>query len=194
MKKIILSLSMLVFFGLAAQAQTDFIIRGGLHSVINPESKLNTTTIKGGKVGWNVGADLRFGKFLFLQPGAHFYSSSLTQKADGSTIEDFKNSVRLQTLKIPVVVGLSPFNLDKSDFAIVVLAGIVPAFNLGLKDNKGFIKNDDLTTVNWSGKVGAGLEFGAFVVGLDYEFGLNKIFKDANEKFSVIGATIGFKF
>lgn len=194
MKKLILSLSLLIFLGLTAHAQTDFIIRGGLHSVINPESKINTTSIKGGKIGWNLGADLRYGKFLFIQPGVHYFASSLNQEASDPSVEGFKNSLRLQSLKIPVAVGLSPFNLDKSDFAFVVLAGIVPTFNLGIRDNKDFIKNDDLTKVNWSGKVGAGLEFGAFVVGVDYEFGLNKIFEDADKKFSIIGATVGFKF
>lgn len=194
MKKLILSLSLLIFLGIAAQAQTDFLIRGGLHSVINPESKINTTSIKGGKVGWNLGADLRFGNYLFIQPGVHYYASSLSQEASDPSIDGFRNSLRLQSLKVPVVVGLSPFNLDRSDFAILVSAGIVPTFNLGIKDNKDFIKNDDITNVNWSGKVGAGVEFGAFVVGIDYEFGLNKIFEDADKKFSIVGATVGFKF
>jgi len=194
MKKLILSLSLLIFLGIAAQAQTDFLIRGGLHSVINPESKINTTSIKGGKVGWNLGADLRFGNYLFIQPGVHYYVSSLSQEASDPSIDGFRNSLRLQSLKVPVVVGLSPFNLNRSDFAILVSAGIVPTFNLGIRDNKDFIKNDDITNVNWSGKVGAGLEFGAFIVGVDYEFGLNKIFEDADKKFSIVGATVGFKF
>src|SRR5699024_639229 len=109
-------------------------------------------------------------------------------------VEGFKNSQRLQSLKVPVVACLSLFNINRSDFAVVVLAGIVPTFNLGIKDDKDFIKNDDLINVNWSGKVGAGLEFGAFVVGVDYEFGLNKLFEDADKKFSIVGATVGFKF
>lgn len=193
MRKLILSLLFFMMIGLSLQAQTDFIIRGGLHSIINPEAKINNNTIKGGKIGWNLGADLRFGRYLFLQPGAHFYSSSLTQKAGSTTVEDFKNSVRIQSLKIPIAVGLSPFNLETSDFAIVFLAGIVPTFNLGIKDSKGFIKNDDLTKVNWSGKLGAGVELGSIVFGIDYEFGFNKIFKDVDRKFSVIGLTVGLK-
>lgn len=193
MRKVILSLSFFMMIGLSLQAQTDFIIRGGLHSIINPEAKINTNNVKGGRVGWNLGADLRLGNHFFIQPGAHYYSSSLSQRAGSTTIEDFKNSLRLQSLKLPIVVGLSPFNLEKSDFAIVVFTGIVPTFNLGIKDSKGYIHNDDLTKVNWSGKVGAAVELGSIVFGVDYEFGLNKIFKDGDKKFSVIGATVGLK-
>src|SRR5690625_3266406 len=103
-------------------------------------------------------------------------------------------SLVLHSLKVPDVVDLSTFNLNRSDFAILVSAESVATLNLGIRDNKDFIKNDDITNVNWSGKVGAGLEFGAYIVGVDYEFGLNKIFEDADKKFSIVGATVGFKF
>src|SRR5690625_6243880 len=83
-------------------------------------SKINTTSIRGGKVGWNLGADLRFGNYLFIQPGVHYYASSLSQEASDPSIDGFRNSLRLQSLKVPVVVGLSPFNLNRSDFAILV--------------------------------------------------------------------------
>src|SRR5690625_8035456 len=107
MKKLILSLSLLIFLGIAAQAQTDFLIRGGLHTVINPESKINTTSTKGGKVGWNLGADLRFRNYLFIHPGVHYYASSLSQDSSDSSIDGFRNSLRLQSFKVPFVERLS---------------------------------------------------------------------------------------
>lgn len=195
MKNLFLTLSLLLMIGMAAEAQTNFIVKGGLHSVLSAESEINTTNVKGGRVGWNLGADLRFGNILFLQPGVHYYSSSLSLEATNTTITDFKNSARLQSLKIPVMIGLSPFsNLGKGNFEFVMNAGIVPTFNIGIVDDNNFIKDDDLTKVNWSGKVGAGMEFGAFVVGVAYEFGFNKILDDADKNFSIIGATVGFKF
>lgn len=195
MKKIILSVCMFVALGITAQAQADFIIRAGLHSVLSSESKINTTNVKGGRVGWNLGADMRFGSILFVQPGVHYYSSSLSLEATDGSIKDFKESARLQSLKIPVMVGVSPFsNTGDGNIEFVITAGVVPAFNLGIKDENEFIKDDDLTKVNWSGKIGAGLEFGLFVVGVDYEFGFNKILKDAESNFSIIGASVGFKF
>src|SRR5690625_319781 len=132
MKKLILSLSLLIFLGIAAQAQTDFLIRGGLHSVINPESKINTTSIKGGKVGWNLGADLRFGIYLFILPGAHYYATSLSQEASAPSIDRFRISLPLQSVRVPVVVGLFPLFFNRTAFAIVVSAGIVPTFILGV--------------------------------------------------------------
>ncbi|MBY5957111.1 PorT family protein [Membranicola marinus] len=195
MKKIILSVCMFVALGVTAQAQADFIIKAGLHSVLSSESEINSTNVKGGRVGWNLGADFRFGNILFLQPGAHFYSSSLSLEAADGTVTDFKESARLQSLKVPLMVGLSPFsNAGGGNFEFVINAGVVPTFNLGIKDENDFIKNDDVKDVNWSGKVGAGLEFGVFVVGVDYEFGFNKILDDAESNFSIIGATVGLKF
>lgn len=192
MKNIILSICLVVAFGISAQAQANFIIRAGVHSVLNPEEEINTANVKGGKAGWNLGADLRLGDVIFIQPGVHFYSSSLSVEAANSTIEDFKNSTRIQTLKIPVVVGLSPFG--NGNFEVVVDAGVVPSFNLGIAEESDLFNKDDLEDVNWSGKVGAGLEFGLIVVGAYYEFGFNKLIEEGESNFSVIGATVGLKF
>ena len=195
MKKIILSICLLIALGIGAQAQSNFIIRAGIHSMLNPETEINTANVKGGKAGWNLGADLRMGDFLFIQPGIHFYSSSLSVEAGSGTIDDFKNSTRIQTLKVPVVLGLSPFNnVGSGNFDLVVDAGVVPSFNLGFADDGDLFDKDDLKDVNWSGKVGAGLEFGFFVVGAYYEFGFNKIFEEGDSNFSIIGATVGLKF
>ena len=195
MKKIIFSICLLVALGISAQAQSNFIIRAGIHSVLSPESEINTANVKGGKAGWNLGADLRMGQFLFIQPGIHFYSSSLSVEAGSGTIDDFKNSTRIQTLKVPVVLGLSPFNnVGSGNFDFVVDAGVIPSFNLGIADDGDLFDKDDLKDVNWSGKVGAGLEFGFFVVGAYYEFGFNKIFEEGESNFSIIGATVGLKF
>ncbi|WP_236975156.1 outer membrane beta-barrel protein [Membranihabitans maritimus] len=194
MKKIILSSLLVAMFFITGKAQSDLLIRAGIHSVLSSESEINSANIKGGRVGWNAGLDYRVGNHLFFQPGLHYYSSSLSLSTDNGNVDDFKNSARLQSLKVPLMVGLSPFNLERSDFAIVVNGGIVPTFNLGIVDDNDFIKDDDITNVNWSGKVGAGLEIGAFILGVDYEFGLNKLFEDADANFSIIGATVGLKF
>lgn len=195
MKKIIVSAFFLLVLSLSAHGQTNFLIRAGLHSVLSSESEINTTNVKGGRVGWNLGADLRYGNIFFIQPGVHYYSSSLSLKATDTTIDDFKKSAKLQSLKIPVMVGIAPFsNTAKGNIEFMINGGIVPTFNLGIVDDNNFIKNDDLTKVNWSGKVGAGLGFGMFIVGVDYEFGFNKIFDDAEKNFSIIGATVGLKF
>lgn len=195
MKKIILSACFFLVLGFSAQAQADFIIRAGLHSVLSSESEINTANVKGGRVGWNLGADMRFGKILFIQPGLHFYSSSLSLEAENGSIDDFKESARVQSLKIPVMLGVSPFNnLGDGNFDFVLTAGAVPTFNLGLADDNDLFDDDDLTNVNWSGRVGAGLEFSLFAVGVYYEFGFNKLLEDAEENFSIIGATVGLKF
>lgn len=195
MEKIIFSICFFVMLGMSVQAQSDFIIRAGIHSVLNPEMEVNTANVKGGKVGWNLGADLRLGNFLYLQPGIHFFSSSLSVEAGSGTIDDFKNSTRINTLKVPIVLGLSPFsNVGSGEFNIVVDAGVVPSFNLGFADDGNIFDKDDLKDVNWSGKVGAGVEFGFFVVGAYYEFGFNKIFEDGDSNFSIIGANVGLKF
>ena len=195
MKKIILSVCLIMAFGMSAMAQADFIIRAGVHSVLNPEEEINTATVKGGKAGWNLGADFRFGNLLFFQPGVHFYSSSLSVEAGSTTIDDFKNSTRVQTLKIPISLGLAPFSsMGNSNFDFVVDAGVIPSFNLGFADDNDLFDKDDLENVNWSGKVGAGLEFGLIAIGAYYEFGFNKIFEDGESNFSIIGATVGLKF
>ncbi len=195
MKKIVLSICLLVAFAMSAQAQANFIIRAGVHSVLSPESEINTANVKGGKAGWNLGADLRLGKVLFLQPGVHFYSSSLSVEAGSSTIDDFKNSTRIQTLKIPIMIGLAPFsNVGSGNFDIVVDAGVIPSFNLGFADDNDLFDKDDLKDANFSGRVGAGLEFGLIAIGAYYEFGFNKIFEEGESNFSIIGATVGLKF
>lgn len=193
MKKFII-ISLFVF-GISTTnfAQSNLLIKAGVHSLLNGSTDINSATVKGGKVGWNIGFDYRMGNYVFFQPGIHYYSSSLSVKADSATVNQFKNSARLQSLKLPLMLAATPFNLKRSDFAIVFNAGVIPTFNLGIVDENNFIKDKDISKVNWSGGVGAGLEFGPLIFGAYMEFGLSELFNEGKNKFNVIGATAGIK-
>jgi hypothetical protein len=163
-------------------------------------SKLSTDfdTIKeSAKNNFQIGAFMRFGKKLYLQPELVYATSGGTLKLEGT---DVKEEIKLNNLYVPVLVGYKLINAKVLNLR--VLAGPVANFilNKTVDFNQEYpapVQEADLKNVAWGMDVGAGVDVFFLTLDLRYEFGLNNIY-DGNGsqsiKSNVFIVSLGFKF
>lgn len=195
-KPLIAMAAALITTGAAAQFQVN--PQAGLifQNITNPgpgiEYKAN--------VGWQLGADLRIGDRLFVQPGAHFGRSSTAYKAMNSDTLLFENDLVRTNLKLNALVGYRI--IDSYQFDLRFMAG--PTYDVLLSvDNRddriGYNKGDFRNgSLNFDAALG--LDMGLFTVQPGVSFGLSKVFndnpvvKDISSRYLTYGLTIGVNF
>ncbi len=158
--------------------------------------------------GLHVGAFARIGNKVHLQPELYYSLSGATYENLGrGTVNDWKQKVRVGTLDIPVLVGLSFFNTKH--FRWRILVGPVASFVVNSKVSNlhltGPVTRDDLKKVNWHLQAGTGIDLRFLTVDLRYQTGLNSLIREAtgqekgqgyllNTKSNFFIASLGFKF
>jgi hypothetical protein len=173
MKKILI-LSILSFFSLVNYGQFSVGPKIGYSS-----SKLSTDfdDIKeSAKSNFQIGAFLRFGKKLYLQPEIFYATSGGTLTRESSGLEE---NIKMKNLCVPLLVGLKL--IDAKVFNVRVMAG--PSANFIIDKE---VKYDDLIqyplqdsnfkNVAWGMDVGAGVDVFFLSLDLRYEFGLTNIY------------------
>lgn len=162
-------------------------------------SKLSTDfdTIKeSARNNFQIGAFMRFGKKLYIQPELSYATSGGTLKREGSGL---KEDITLKNLYVPVLVGYKL--IDAKVFNVRVLAGPVANFILNKKVNfdetyPNPVQEADLKNVAWGMDVGAGVDILFLTLDLRYEFGLNNIYNGSGSqsiKNNVFIVSLGFK-
>jgi hypothetical protein len=162
-------------------------------------SKLSTDfdTIKeSAKNNFQIGAFVRFGKKLYLQPEIAYATSGGTLQPEGTGI---KEEIKLKNLYVPVLIGYKLINAKVVNLRI--LAG--PVANFILNKEVDFdesypnpVREGDLKNVAWGMDVGAGVDVFFLTLDLRYEFGLNNIYTGADSqtiKSNVFIVSLGFK-
>ncbi len=172
---------------------------------VNPKIGVNVSGIDAkledfdaeARAGWNAGLDLRLGDgFLYLQPGAHYYSytARLIQNLDDPNDVELKDETTIQNIKLPVNLGLRL--LGNNDFLqLHARGGIVPTYTLGVKERNGFAFDKE-TLKDWTfgANLGVGVDVLFLTVDLNYEIGLTDYFQDVEGKNNVLTLTAGIKF
>jgi hypothetical protein len=162
-------------------------------------SKLSTDfdTIKeSAKNNFQIGAFMRFGKKLYLQPEVVYATSGGTLKLEGT---DVKEEIKLNNLYVPVLVGYKLINAKVLNLR--VLAGPVANFilNKTIDFNQSYpapVQEADLKNIAWGMDVGAGVDVFFLTLDLRYEFGLNNIYNGTDSqsiKSNVFIVSLGFK-
>lgn len=185
----------LLCFSFTAVAQVKVIPRAGLN-ISGTDATIKDIRTDA-KVGWNAGLDFRVGDgFLFLQPGAHFYSNTTTPVSNIDDIEDFdfKDQTTIQSVKLPLNIGINL--LPKNGLLrIHAVGGITPTFVAGVKEAENFaFTKDDLNTMTWGANVGVGVDVLFLTVAANYEVGLTDYFKDSSGGNNVFTLSAGLKF
>jgi len=184
-------------------AQTKFIPKFGLHAAsIEAEEETNGSFDKAqARLGWNIGADLRFGSGkLIFQPGLHFHSLSTdvenieTVGTEGAT-DYFKGKSTINQLKAPLMLG---YNLTGSDGLLdfYVKGGITPTYVLSVKegDANATLTKDDLTPFKLGANIGAAVDIWFLTIDANYEIGMNDFFKDIDGQNNTFTLGIGIIF
>lgn len=161
------------------------------------------------KAGFQVGAFVRVGKKLHLQPEAYFTAKSGQLTFDQETIDpndpenSIKNSVSqdvmLSTLDIPVLIGYKL--MDAKTFNVRLQAGPVGSIVLNKKfditlDGVSSETPDELpdsfNDFNWGLQFGAGVDFLFLTADVRYEMGLNDLNDPASDNFAAFKNNVFF--
>lgn len=190
MKKLLLSVALLLAVCISANAQFDLGIKGGVNF-----STINTDNLKNSSVaGYQAGLFARFGGAIYLQPevyvsgtGGHFESND----------NNYSGDVHFTNLNVPVLVGarFGPKNLNFRIMAGPIYTSVLST-NESLSQNFSNAYNDfghyRSSTLGY--QAGAGVDLGALTVDLRYEGNLTDINPDFGQRQNLWALSVGFKF
>lgn len=149
-----------------------------------------------GRIGWNAGLDFRIHeKRFFIQPGVHYFSSSMRISTEDSLSNaPLLSGPRIHSLKVPLLLGLYLTKANKGFFKMNVKAGATGTYVLAVdKSDKKQFDRDNIEDFSYGLNAGIGLEFGLITLDISHEWGMSTLFKDSNNKNNVLRATIGLK-
>ena len=187
MNKIILSLFITLLFAATASAQI----------VINPQVGVNLTSFNynlgsaagpeftaSASAGYQIGFVLRTGGGIaFIEPGFFLMGTGNKYVVTDGNNAAVTGTVGKTSLQVPVRVGIITGGGEGS-FNMRLAAGPVIGYSLDTNDNPFNISEAELEDLSFAGKIGLGFDILIATIDLDYQFGLNDVFKD--------GAAFGF--
>ncbi len=149
------------------------------------------------RVGWNAGFDLRAGDGLFFfKPGLHYYSftARLLQDVDPNTDVDLSEETTIQSLKMPLNIGLRVTG-DNGLIGVHVHGGLIPTYVLGVREKPIFaFDRDDLEDFTLGANLGVGVDVLFLTVSANYEIGMTNFFVDSDENNNILTLSAGLKF
>jgi hypothetical protein len=214
MKKIIL-FSIALIAASFSYAQLGFGIKGAFTM-----SKLSTNLsdyTEAAKTGYQVGAFVRLGKKLHLQPEAYFTVKSGKTTFDiptdlsnpNSAKETVNQSVTLNSIDVPLLIGYQiaklpglKIRLQAGPVASMVVNKKYDINYSGITEEEKTSIEDSYKNANWALQFGAGVDFLFLTADIRYELGLSDINDPAdvsikdylpNEKNNVFFISVGWK-
>jgi hypothetical protein len=180
MKKIILALVLILAFS------TGGVSYGQLNLKIGPKVGFNASQLHTNldsissqfKSGFQIGIFVRMGKKVYLQP--EFYYTTQGGVFE-STVQNWKQNIKLGSLNIPVLVGVSFINSSLLNVRILAGPAVSIVVNKKIGESNvsnaiyGPITDSDIKNVNWYIQAGAGVDIWKFTFDIRYQLGLNKI-------------------
>jgi len=147
----------------------------------NPQIGITTLSLKNppsgvtfdGKIGMNLGADLRFGERFQIQPGVHYINSITAFESTDAEVET--GDVVYKSLKIK---ALAAFNLiDAGQLKLRINAGPSYDFLLSAKEKESKIDvKEDYKNGTFFLQGGVGVDFLFLTADLGYAHGLSQTF------------------
>ncbi|HEY6172229.1 MAG TPA: porin family protein [Candidatus Kapabacteria bacterium] len=153
-------------------------------------------------LGFMVGINGNLGSHLFFQPGLQFtsYGSAVVLPESGAT-ETSRHEMRANYIRVPLQVGLRLFDpstvLGIFPFNLEVRGGVSGSYLVGYSDkvtsgSDAPIMKSDVEPFRTALVVGAGVRLVFLSLGVEYEYGLSKFFKNIDDSklnafFIVIG-------
>jgi hypothetical protein len=152
---------------------------------VNHEQYQNTLA----KMGWNIGADVRYGTKWLAKGGLHFY------KISGDLIPmdtiALQESLVINQIKIPVGIGLKAFRVDYFNIWIYV-DGV---FNYSYRTNQPASGDSKNRGTTFSGRAGVGIDLWRITIEANYERSFTELMdNDIEAKNKMVNVSIGIKF
>jgi opacity protein-like surface antigen len=155
------------------------------------------------QVGWQLGADLRFGDRIFIQPGVFLGRSvtavtTTTMSSDGGsgTVQVEDNLVRTN-LKLRAQLGYRLVDSYQFDLRFMLGPSYDVLMSVDGRDGDLAWNEGDFNDGSFNVDVGLGFDMGLFTLSPTASFGLSRVLKDdpalsdINSKYVSYGLTLG---
>ena len=221
MRKIILfTAAILVAF--ITNAQFDIRVSGGINMLSLTNDYDGSTNFDGqdykveakARGGYNLGGSITFGKNLYISPGIYWTTINLnvvTESTDPNDVKSYENSPKVNTISVPLHIGLRFIDPTKENFINARLfVGVTGHHVISVKDD-GYTytstngkqvnvihQKDDYESMITTFDMGLGIDVGPVFADAGYKIGLSPLFDEpgnnvtANMFYINIGLRIGF--
>ena len=172
---------------------------------VNPQAGVNfqqlTSPLAGveykANIGWQLGADLRFGDRLYFQPGAFFGRSATAVKTYSSDTLLYEDDLVRTTLKLKGMVGYRIVDTYQFDIRFAMGPTYDVLLSVDDKDDKIGYNKGDFRSGSLNLDAAVGFDMGLVSLEPSVSFGLSRVFsdnpavKDIGSKYLTYGATLG---
>jgi hypothetical protein len=167
---------------------------GSLH--INPQLAITGTNQQTdqiqvsdkSKVGWMLGANMRFGGMPYFSPGLYFQKTSLEISGlDSLGVSDITDVIGATSIYLPLKVGVSVIGIR-------VFAGPSLTIMTGVDDNAFGITKDDYKDTHTGLEAGLGFNISIISIDASYEKGLSAVYTKTDTKQDVVRLYGGVQF
>lgn len=172
---------------------------------VNPQAGVNfqqlTSPLAGveykANIGWQLGADLRFGDKLYFQPGAFFGRSATAVKTYSSDTLLYEDDLVRTTLKLKCMVGYRIVDTYQFDIRFAMGPTYDVLLSVDDKDDKIGYNKGDFRSGSLNLDAAVGFDMGLVSLEPSVSFGLSRVFsdnpavKDIGSKYLTYGATLG---
>ena len=193
MKRILLLLTLSLFFYTQSNAQLKFNPQIGLTVQKLSNDKLKTTSGGStttsdidfeGKIGFMIGADARIGRRFYFQPGVFYLKNTTVSTSKGDTLGniDFENKIYRSSFKLKALAGYDL--VHKDGFKLRVNAGPTYDFITNIDDSEDVINEDNFNNGSFNIDAAVGVDIWFLTAELGYSYGLTNAY-DNNDTFSL---------
>jgi opacity protein-like surface antigen len=144
-------------------------------------------------LGWQLGADLRFGDRFFLQPGAFLSRNTTVLTIADSTANKQELDLNTTNLRLRGLVGYRI--VDSYQFDLRFMLG--PSYDVLLSKKLEDESGDQFNNGSFNIEAGLGFDMGLVTLSPTMVFGLSNVFKDnpnvedVDSKYFTYGLTVG---
>jgi len=127
-----------------------------------------------GKLGWQIGGSIAFGKKFYVEPGV-FYGGQSTRYSSSNAIYD--TTFGLNGIRIPVAIGYNFMGIKKGILNIRVFVGGSANILTSVSDGN----KSDYTSPTWGVFTGLGVDIFMFFIDLKYEWSLTNVQNEVSQ-------------
>lgn len=178
MKRVIFTVAVVIGLAVAAQAQLEIKLQGGLNT-----SHLTSDHVKWsnqGRVGYQFGVSALVGEKFYVEPGVQWATTTkdLVDKDDPESV-NFKTNINM--FRIPVLLGYHVLGNEESLADLRIFAGPAGSFITGVKSDADDISKDDFKNFLFDLDAGAAVDVWIFFIEWHYIFGLTPVFQEGSD-------------
>ena len=197
MKKLILALTCVAAIGAAnAQVQVNPQLGITYQHLTNPAPNVEYNAA----LGWQLGADLRIGDRLYVQPGVFFGRNATLQRTSYSDTLTVEGNLVRTNLKLKAMVGYRIVDTYQFDLRFAMGPTYDVLLSADDKNDRIGYNEGDFSKGSLNIDAALGFDMGHFTLEPSVSFGLSRVFndnllvRDIDSRYITYGLTLGVNF